>query len=103
MTPLHLAFNGAAHLRRRFCFALGSQIAGNLAEIGLGKRFCVGEALGKVELFHFLASTYQRFSVELEDPGDANRMEPTVGFLLMPPDLSVVFRRRGQAEEETTV
>ncbi|GFS08501.1 cytochrome P450 2U1 [Elysia marginata] len=54
----------------RFLDAQGQPIKPNeFLPYGLGRRFCMGEALAKVELDIFLASMFQRFRFEPGEPG----------------------------------
>ncbi|KAK3772109.1 hypothetical protein RRG08_061193 [Elysia crispata] len=47
---------------------------------GLGKRFCLGEALAKMELFLCLSAMFQRFRFETEDP--SGKLPPMKGNFL---------------------
>ena len=64
---------------------------------GLGNRTCLGEALARVELFLFLATMFQRFRFEPEDPsGELPSLKCEHQIILAPKPYTVKFVPRSQ-------
>lgn len=60
----------------------------------VGKRVCIGETLARNELFLWVTSLFQNFSVT-PDPEKPNiSLEPIVTWILLPPDHHLVFKQR---------
>ncbi|GFR67080.1 cytochrome P450 2D10 [Elysia marginata] len=61
---------------------------------GLGRRICPGEALARVELALFLASMFQRFRFEPEDPSELPTLKGVIALTLTPKPYKVRFLER---------
>ncbi|XP_021948995.1 cytochrome P450 2J6 [Folsomia candida] len=61
---------------------------------GAGKRLCVGEAMGRKELFLFLTSIVQNFRISTDPDNPNPNLDPTVSFILMPPNHRMIFEKR---------
>ena len=60
---------------------------------GLGKRRCIGEFLGRIEIFIFIANIMRKCKFE-KVPGDSLNFEGTPGAILMPNDFKVIIKPR---------
>ncbi|RUS78501.1 hypothetical protein EGW08_013748 [Elysia chlorotica] len=56
----------------------------------IGPRICVGEALGKIELFLFLSAMFQRFHFKAIDPLNPPTLKPNIGITAVPAIYDVI-------------
>jgi len=83
----------------RFLTKDGSQIDVNHPKIlpfSIGKRQCLGEVLGRNNIFLFLTSLFQRFDILSDSVSNNVIGTPQAGIFRNPPPFKVVFRDRLQ-------
>lgn len=69
----------------RFLDANGDIIKSEqLVPFSLGRRVCLGESLARMELFLFLAATFQRFKIMAPDPDDLPEVKGVYGVTMSP-------------------
>ncbi|RUS89078.1 hypothetical protein EGW08_003189 [Elysia chlorotica] len=56
----------------------------------VGPRYCVGEAMAKMELFLFLSSMFQRFNFVAIDPENPPTLKPIIGVVSVPTPYKVL-------------
>ena len=58
-----------------------------------GPRQCLGQTLAKQELFIFLVSLLQKFTITAKDPEDLPKLSGSVGGVYYPDEFEIVLRR----------
>lgn len=65
-----------------------------LIPFATGKRACIGEVLARNELFLWIVSLFQNFTI-VPDPSNPDpSLDPVVTWILLPPDHHLIFKRR---------